>query len=117
MVSLTNHDSVFMKIKYYYVYILICSDNSYYTGFSNNPERRINEHNSGINPTCYTHKRRPLKLVYATAFSDPLEGIAFEKQVKRWSRKKKEALIKGDIEFLKLLARSRTSTHPSSSSG
>ncbi len=41
-------------MKRYYVYILKCSDNSYYTGFTNNIERRLNEHNSGINKECYT---------------------------------------------------------------
>jgi putative endonuclease len=94
-----------MKVKLYYVYILLCSDGSYYTGFSNDPERRFAEHSQGIDPECYTYKRRPLKLVYTVAFLDPVEGIEFEKQIKRWSRAKKEALIRGDIALLKKLAK------------
>ena len=97
-----------MRIKYYYVYILRCSDGSYYTGFTNNPDRRLEEHNSGRNPGAYTYRRRPVKLVYVVAFSDPMEGIAFEKQLKGWSKKKKEALINGDIELLKALSISYT---------
>ena len=90
-----------MAVETYYVYILKCKDDSYYTGFTNNLEKRINQHAEGINPTCYTYSRRPLKLVFSNAFSNPKEGIAFEKRVKGWSRAKKEALINGD--FIKLI--------------
>ncbi|MDZ7740550.1 MAG: GIY-YIG nuclease family protein [Bacteroidota bacterium] len=48
----------------YYVYILQCSDNSFYTGITNNLERRLKQHQAGINPDCYTFTRRPLHLVY-----------------------------------------------------
>jgi len=94
-------------MKSYYVYILKCSDNSYYTGFTNNLERRIQEHNDGLSLTCYTYDKRPLELVYQTVFSNPKNAIAFEKQIKGWSRKKKEALINGDIELLKILSRNK----------
>ena len=106
-----------MRIKYYYVYIVKCADGSYYTGFTNDPYRRLEEHNSGVYGRSFTFKRRPVVLVYVKAFSDPLEGIEFEKQVKRWSKAKKEALIAGDIDLLKLLSRSWNENHPSSSSG
>ena len=105
-----------MKIKCYYVYILRCSDRSYYVGFSNNPYRRLDEHNTGLKKTSYTYRRRPVKLVYVETFFDPLEGIAFEKQVKGWSRKKKEALIRGKRHLLPALSKSKTKT-PSTRSG
>lgn len=92
-------------MKSYYVYILKCIDNSYYTGITNNIERRMQEHNEGLNKTCYTYNKRPLLLVYQSVFTNPIEAIAFEKQIKGWSRKKKEALINGDIELLKALSK------------
>jgi putative endonuclease len=92
-------------MKSYYVYILKCIDNSYYTGITNNLERRMREHTEGLNKTCYTYNKLPLTLEYQTVFNNPNEAIAFEKQIKGWSRKKKEALINGDIELLKVLSK------------
>ncbi|MHC0442682.1 GIY-YIG nuclease family protein [Flavobacterium sp. 3-210] len=91
-------------MKLYYVYILKCSDNSYYTGFTNNIERRLNEHNYGLNLECYTFTKRPLELVFYAEFNDVNQAITFEKQVKGWSRKKKEAIIKDKWEDLKKLS-------------
>ena len=88
--------------RYYYVYILKCADNSYYTGVSNDPERRLAEHIEGKNPDSYTFSRRPLELVFCGYFTDPKQAIAFEKQVKGWSRAKKEALIAGDWNKIEL---------------
>ena len=82
------------------VYIVNCKDDSFYTGVTNNVERRIVEHNSGLDKKSYTYSRRPVKLVYSQEFSDPNEAIRFEKQVKGWSRAKKEALIEGNFEKL-----------------
>ncbi|MFH1367076.1 MAG: GIY-YIG nuclease family protein [Patescibacteria group bacterium] len=90
--------------KTYYLYILKCSDASYYTGITNYLERRIYEHGAGLIRGCYTHSRRPLKCVFSQDFSDVGLAIQTEKQIKGWSRKKKEALIKGDFEALKKLA-------------
>ncbi|MDR7371942.1 GIY-YIG nuclease family protein [Flavobacterium aquidurense] len=90
-------------MKRYYVYILKCSDNSYYTGITNNIDRRLNEHNFGLNKDCYTFNKRPLDLVFWTEFNDVNQAIAFEKQVKGWSRKKKEAIINDKWEDLKKL--------------
>lgn len=98
----------------YYVYILKCSDNSYYVGITNNVERRVYEHNEGI-IKGYTQSRKPVKLVYYQTFQEVNEAIAFEKQLKGWTRSKKEALISGNIFFLKKLSKSKI--HPSSSSG
>ena len=100
-----------MHTKTYFVYILKCSDGSYYTGVTNNFDRRFEEHQSGINPGCYTYTRRPVELVFVYQFKYVDKVIAFEKQVKGWSRKKKEAIIGGNWETLKELAECMNQTH------
>ncbi len=94
-------------MRQYWVYILKCSDKSYYTGVTNNLERRVAEHNVGLHPNCFTFKRRPVKVVSSSRFTWILQAIAFEKQLKGWSRAKKEALIKGEFEMLQRLSRLR----------
>jgi putative endonuclease len=91
-------------MKRYYVYILKCSDASYYTGMTNNIDRRLLEHQKGLNKECYTFNKRPLELVFCTEFNEVLQAIAFEKQIKGWSRKKKEAIIKNKWEDLNKLS-------------
>jgi putative endonuclease len=100
-----------MHTKTYYVYILQCSDESYYTGVTNNIYRRLSEHNSGLHPESYTATRRPLELVFVQKFKYINQAIAFEKQVKGWSRKKKEAIIQDNWEALKELAACQNDTH------
>jgi putative endonuclease len=92
-------------VKDYFVYIVKCSDESYYTGVTSNLEQRINEHNYGIFKG-YTSKRLPVTLVFSNRFSDVREAIRAEKQIKGWSRAKKEALIEGDFEKLVKLSKS-----------
>ena len=87
-----------------WMYILECSDGSYYVGSTNNLERRIWEHNEGIGAK-YTARRRPVKLVYSAEFSRIDEAYAFEKRVQGWGRAKREALINGDYAALPELAR------------
>jgi putative endonuclease len=91
--------------KYLYVYILKCADGLYYTGVTNNPYRRLNEHNSGRSETAFTFSRRPVEMLFCKQFDDFLLAIAWEKRIKKWSQKKKEALINGDFDQLKLLAK------------
>jgi predicted GIY-YIG superfamily endonuclease len=79
----------------FYIYILLCSDNSYYTGHTDNLEPRIVAHNEGTYGG-YTASRRPLKLVYYAEFPTRQEAFASERQLKGWSRRKKEALIRQD---------------------
>lgn len=98
-----NHYLVTMHITWY-VYILRCSDDSYYTGMTNDPDRRLIEHNMGIVPGAYTYSRRPVEMVWLYQCFDPTHAIELEKQVKGWTRKKKEALIRGEWDELKLLA-------------
>ena|SRR5579864_7878982 len=80
----------------FWVYMVECRDASYYFGITNDADRRVAEHNLGVDTHCYTYTRRPVHLVYAAEFRDPNEAIRFEKQIKGWSRKKKQALIRGD---------------------
>jgi len=89
----------------YYVYMLLCGDGSYYIGVTNNLDLRVAQHQDGADTHCYTFLRRPLSLVYATEFDDPNRAISWEKQLKGWSRKKKQALADSDWEQIKLLSR------------
>jgi len=91
----------------FWVYILKCSDGSYYTGHSDNLENRIAQHHQGSFPTCYTYKRRPLELVFSQEFSTREEALASERQIKGWSRKKKESMIQGDWDKVSQLAKSK----------
>ena len=95
-------------MKTYFVYILKCIDDSYYTGFTNNLERRLSEHHSGKNKDCYTYDKRPLELVWFEQFNDVMNAIETEKKIKGWSRKKKQALINEDWEKLVLYSKNYT---------
>lgn len=87
-----------------YVYILKCSDGTFYTGVTNNLTRRLQEHNSGSH--CgYTSARLPVELFYYEEFDNPLIAINREKQIKGWSRAKKEALKNRDFDKLKILSK------------
>ncbi|WP_313579217.1 GIY-YIG nuclease family protein [Chishuiella sp.] len=100
----------------YYVYILQCSDKSYYVGITNNLEKRILEHQEGIyiKSYTYTYKRRPIELMFNTQFTDVDEAIKFEKQLKGWSRKKKKAIINGDWNLLPELSKNNQNSSTSS---
>jgi putative endonuclease len=84
--------------------MLRCFDGTFYIGVTNNIERRFAQHCAGEKPDCYTFIRRPLRLVYAGEFANPNDAINFEKQLKRWSHKKKRAFADGDWALLKRLA-------------
>ncbi|MCO4292078.1 GIY-YIG nuclease family protein [Solitalea sp. MAHUQ-68] len=98
-------------MKLMYVYILLCSDGSYYTGVTNDVDNRLLEHNEGGDKRSYTFSRRPVQLVFWEVFQTPMAAIEFEKQVKGWSRKKKEAIINGRWEDLKGLSECKNSSH------
>lgn len=99
-----------------YVYILECADSSYYIGVTNNLEKRLNEHELGIYRNCYTFLRRPIKLVFYELFNNPNSAIAFEKKLKGWSKKKKQALINGELHLLPEFSKSKNIPHSSTSS-
>jgi putative endonuclease len=87
------------------VYMIRCSDGSYYIGVTNDVEKRMQEHHAGVHPTSYTLARRPLTLVYASLpFSEWADAITWEKTLKGWSRRKKEALMRGEYEKLPMIA-------------
>ena len=92
------------NIHNYFVYILECSDKSYYVGVTNDLEVRLIQHQNGENPLSYTYTRRPLILPYYQRFDFIEHAIGFEKQVKGWSRKKKEALFLEDWDEIKRLS-------------
>jgi len=92
----------------FWTYILRCADSSYYTGHTDNLEKRIAEHHSGAINSCYTYTRRPLELVFTQDFKTREEALASEQQIKGWSRKKKEAMMRGDWAEVSRLAKSTT---------
>ena len=98
-------------MKTYFVYILQCSDNLGYTGVTNNVERRFEEHQKGLNKSCFTFKSRPLKLIFHQVFNDVNQAIFFEKKIKNWSAKKKLALANDDFNMLEILSECRNATH------
>jgi predicted GIY-YIG superfamily endonuclease len=88
----------------FYVYILKCNDSSYYTGHTDDLETRLAEHKLGTVP-CYTLTRRPVELVYCQEFGTREEAFTAERQIKGWSRRKKEALIKDDWKQISALGK------------
>jgi putative endonuclease len=92
-------------MKGYFVYMLRCFDGTFYVGVTNNVDRRVAEHRLGIHPECYTYSRRPLLLVSVNEFAWIHEAIAFEKQLKRWSHRKKRAFAEKSWGELKRFAR------------
>jgi len=98
-------------MKTYVVYILKCSDASFYTGITGNFEHRWTQHQIGFFKDCYTCSRRPLQLEYQMVFTDVIQAILFEKKIKGWTRAKKQALVNNDFDTLQLLAECRNFTH------
>ena len=88
----------------FYAYMLRCSDGHYYVGHTDDVDARIAQHQVGAIPG-YTEKRRPVTLVWSERFPDRDQAFAAERQIKGWSRAKKEALIRADWEALHLLAK------------
>ena len=89
------------------VYMLRCADGSYYAGLTKKQvEARVWEHNQGI-ADGYTRSRRPVELVFTETFERMLDAIDRERQIKGWTRRKKEALIRYDYEALPGLASRR----------
>ncbi len=90
-----------------WTYILKCADGSYYTGCTTFLDQRIGQHRAGTFDG-YTAARRPVEVVWVEEFPTIDQAIFVERQVKGWSRAKKEALIRGDFEALPGLSRSKT---------
>jgi predicted GIY-YIG superfamily endonuclease len=88
----------------FWAYMLLCSDGSYYVGHTDELERRLAQHAGGETLGCYTHARRPVKLVWEQAFGSREEALTAERQVKGWNRAKKTALVAGDWHRIQQLA-------------
>jgi putative endonuclease len=93
--------------KMFWVYILHCADDSYYTGHTDNLEIRIAQHQAG---ECagYTATRRPLELIWSQECFTREEALSAERQIKGWSHKKKEAMMRGDWDEVSRLAKSKS---------
>ena len=88
-----------------WVYILQCADGSHYTGCTTDIDQRVAKHQGGEVPG-YTQTRRPVKLLWCDEFPDVVQAAQVERQIKGWSRAKKEALMKGDFDAIHELAKS-----------
>jgi len=95
----------------YFLYILNCADGTFYTGMTNNLERRLWEHESGVNEDAYTYSRRPVELQFYEEFTDVKLCIEFEKKIKKWSGKKKQSLIEKNWAKLQELAKCRNNSN------
>jgi len=90
----------------FWVYILRCADGSYYTGHTDNLEKRIGEHQTGA---CggYTSTRSPVELAWSQECVTREEALSAEMQVKGWGRKKKEAMMQGNWQEVNRLGRGK----------
>ena len=95
----------------FFIYILECADESFYTGITNNLYRRVEQHNNCEDETKYVFDRRPVVLVYSETHKYVLNAIAREKQIKGWSRAKKIALMLRSIDELEQLASCQNQSH------
>ena len=93
-----------------YVYILKCNDGSYYTGVTANIEQRLQQHFADQGGG-YVSRHKPFELVYREYFEDALDAIEREKQIKKWNRKKKEALTHSDWNTIHEESKCRNRTH------
>jgi tRNA/rRNA methyltransferase len=94
----------------FFTYMLRCSDGSYYVGHTDDIENRVAEHDTGATGG-YTATRRPIQLVWFEEFSTREEAKVVEAQIKKWSRRKKEALITGRMDELRAAARKDWASH------
>lgn len=94
----------------FWVYIVRCADGSYYTGHTDNLEYRISQHQSG-ELGGYTVTRRPLELVFTQECTTREEALRAERQLKGWSGKKKEAMMRGDWATVNRLSRGKHRYH------
>jgi len=93
-----------------YLYILKCSDGTYYTGSTKDLEKRLTEHQSGKGAN-YTKTRLPVKLVFQESFLNIADAFYYEKKIQKWSHTKKKALIENNWELLPKLSECKNNTH------
>ncbi len=91
----------------YIVYILECSDGSYYTGSTDDISKRLWQHEQGVESASYTYSRRPVKLVWASEETQHYyDALRWERQIKGWSRVKKQALIRREFGMIHEIVKS-----------
>jgi len=83
----------------FYIYILLCADNCFYVGQTDNLEKRIQEHNTSFY-NGYTSTKLPVRLVFHQVFPTRSLALEFEKKIKKWSTVKKQALIDGKFSLI-----------------
>ncbi len=110
MASLSNHSGHRIKMSFY-VYILECADGSYYTGHTEDLEVRLAQHKQR-SIKCYTSTRLPVKLVFCEELPTRDEAFGAERQIKGWSRRKKQALIEGNWDNLVQYSKNRSKNSP-----
>ena len=93
-----------------WMYILECSDGSYYVGSTRDLEVRLWQHQQGLGAQ-YTKRRLPVELVFSSYFENVADAYGVEKQVQGWSRAKRQALIRGDFDALHGLSKSHGKTN------
>jgi predicted GIY-YIG superfamily endonuclease len=86
-----------------WVYILECSDGTYYTGYSRNPETRLAQHQAGT-ASRYTRTRLPVTMIFLQECPTSKEAYRTERRIKQLPRKKKEALTRGEYSLMQHLA-------------
>jgi putative endonuclease len=91
-----------------FVYIVRCSDDTYYVGSTWDLDGRLWQHNHSDDGARYTRRRRPVVLVWNAEFDSMEQAFAFEKRIAGWRREKKEALMSGDYDSLVALARRKS---------
>jgi len=85
----------------YIVYILECSDGSYCTGSTADINKRLWQHEQGVEASSYTYSRRPVKLVWTSDETQHYyDALKWERQIKGWRRAKKQALIRGEYDAI-----------------
>ena len=90
----------------WFIYILRCNDGSYYVGHTEDVQARVQRHQDGRG-AAWTAARRPVSLVFEEEHLSEVSAVARERQIKRWSRQKKEALLSGKLGALRTLSRCR----------
>ena len=95
----------------FWAYILCCADGSYYTGHTDDLEKRMAQYDSG---ECdgYVANHLPVKLAWSQECATRYEALSAEQQIKGWSRKKKEAMMIGNWQEVSLLAQSKATVRP-----
>jgi putative endonuclease len=94
----------------FHVYMLLCVDQTFYVGVTNDLERRVAQHEYGNDPESYTFSRRPVRLVHSSDFQSVLDAIDWEKRLKKWSHAKKAALVQNDFSRVHKLAKCKNAT-------